>query len=522
VDFEPIVCWIFGSILYQPKQIVIGYIIHMNTSLKLKIQEAGKHLLVYGLGSIAQSLAGLILLPLLTNDLSTTEFGAFAFIQMMGAIASTAFYLGINSALPRSYYDYEDEDERKVVFSTSFYITLLGAGLQLLCGIVFGKQLSILFFKEESYYFYIVLMLGSSGFGFVNQIFYTLLKFKRKSGLVGVFGVTTLLLNVAIVVSFLKIFKIGLLAPILGGLIVSFVIFIAMLILLHDEIKFNINKKEIKVLLNFGIPSVFGSLATMSIEWSDRFFINKFLSLEDVGVYSVGYKIGTLIMILLIVPFSQIWSPMMMEYRESDDIKELVKKIISYYTFAGVFIVILSTYFLSEIFQILIPGKDYTKGLTIFPIIMYGVFLNGFVNITCIGLFYARKISKMAYLYYLVAFVNVVLNYFLIPVYGVQGAAWSSFLTYSIIPVIIYFAGKKYFEIKLEKSRVFILLATCMGILLTNSFLQLDNAIERLPLKIMIVLFLGGLSYFFLLNDIEKKQIRKLTRIAAEIIRSKG
>jgi O-antigen/teichoic acid export membrane protein len=493
----------------------------MNSSLKLKIQEAGKHLLVYGLGSIAQSLAGLILLPLLTNDLSTTEFGAFAFIQMMGAIASTVFYFGINSALPRSYYDYEDEEERKVVFSTAFYITLLGACLQLLCGIVFGKQLSILFFKEESYYLYIVLMLGSAGFGFVNQVFYTLLKFKRKSGLIGGIGIGTLFLNVAIVVVFLKLFKLGLFAPIIGGLIVNIIVFIAMLVLLHDEIKLRISKKEIKVQLHFGVPSIFASLASMSIDWSDRFFINKFLSLEDVGTYSVGYKIGTLISILLLIPFVQIWNPMMMEYKDSDDIKELVTKIVSYYTFIGVIIIIFSTYFLSEIIQILIPSKDYAKGLAIFPIIMYGVFINGFVNITYIGLLYARKVARMALLYYLVAFINVVLNYLLIPIYGLQGAAWSSFLTYSIIPVAVYFAGRKYFEIKIEKSRVCILLTGCMAILLTAPLLQFDGSFERWALKIMIVIFLGILTYAFLLRSDEKKQIGKVTVMVREMIQGR-
>ena len=80
----------------------------MKTRLKLKIQEAGKQLLVYWLGRNA----------------------------------SKVFYFGINSALPSSYYDCEDE--RKFVFNTSFYITLLGASLQLHCEIIFEIQASII------------------------------------------------------------------------------------------------------------------------------------------------------------------------------------------------------------------------------------------------------------------------------------------------------------------------------------------------------------------------------------------
>ena len=81
-----------------------------------KIKEAGKHGLIYGLGSIAQSAAGFFLLPLYAKYLLPHDYGVFSLIQMIGIVLGAIFYLGASSALPRSYFNYDDPEKRKKVF----------------------------------------------------------------------------------------------------------------------------------------------------------------------------------------------------------------------------------------------------------------------------------------------------------------------------------------------------------------------------------------------------------------------
>jgi hypothetical protein len=40
-------------------------VVHKESSVRDKLKEAGKHFVIYGIGSIAQSAAGLLLLPIL-------------------------------------------------------------------------------------------------------------------------------------------------------------------------------------------------------------------------------------------------------------------------------------------------------------------------------------------------------------------------------------------------------------------------------------------------------------------------
>ena len=98
-------------------------------SVGSKIREAGRHSIVYGLGTVAQSAVGFLLLPILTGSLTKEDFGVYSLILMASAVASAVFYLGMTSALPRSYFDYESSDERRAVFTTAFLILLVGAAI---------------------------------------------------------------------------------------------------------------------------------------------------------------------------------------------------------------------------------------------------------------------------------------------------------------------------------------------------------------------------------------------------------
>ena len=67
-----------------------------------RLKEAASHTLIYGLGSVAQTLLGVILLPLYAHYFSAAEFGVLSIITLLGTLAGSVFYLGSSSALSRS------------------------------------------------------------------------------------------------------------------------------------------------------------------------------------------------------------------------------------------------------------------------------------------------------------------------------------------------------------------------------------------------------------------------------------
>ena len=131
--------------------------------------------LVYGFGSGFDALIGFLVLPLYATSFSTEEYGIFSILILLSTLSSSFFYLGASSALSRSYFDYDKEKDRRKIVATSLYITVFGAILQVLFGLLFAENLSQILFDNPNYTNHIFLILISSSLLFINQLFYFLL-----------------------------------------------------------------------------------------------------------------------------------------------------------------------------------------------------------------------------------------------------------------------------------------------------------------------------------------------------------
>ena len=123
--------------------------------------------------------------------------------------------------------------------------------------------------------------------------------------------------------------------------------------------------------------------------------INQILTTNEVGIYSLGYKLGLIINIVLVIPFSQAWAPVKMEFLNDKRQSEFTTKIISYYFLIGVILIFIATFFGSDIFDLLFLNRDYLGYTKIFPIIMTSIFMYGIVNISNIGLYKEMKLQYL-------------------------------------------------------------------------------------------------------------------------------
>ncbi|KYG64723.1 hypothetical protein AZI86_10970 [Bdellovibrio bacteriovorus] len=481
--------------------------------MKRPLKELFLHFFVYGIGSVAQSAVTFLLLPLLTNKLSTADFGVFSLIQMCGAIAATIFYFGISSALSRSYFDYELEKDRNIVFSTSFYLIVLGAILQVMCGFFFRNHLSEYLFGTAQWGDHIFWTLTGTAIAFVNQIFYNYMRFVKWSRIVSISGVLTLLLNIGISYFLLVYSSMGVMAPIMGALFSSLIIFIYLLYVCRGVLVAQINRPEIKILIMFGIPNMLASVAAMVMEWSNRFFLNKYLSVEDAGVYTVGARAASIISIILIAPFAQVWNPIMMENRTNEGKGAMFTKVTTYYMTIGVVGIIFCSLFFVEFLHAIIPKPDYYRGIQLTPILMLGVLINGLNNIVSAGLFYERKMQYLVYVYGVVAIVSTILNASLIPYFGYSAAAWAALLTYTLVPLLTYAVSKRFQAIDFEVKKVFLGVILCLCVVSFIGYLDFIPLLYRLLLKTSIFIGCVFFVWIFVFDSSEKSEVSKILRL---------
>jgi O-antigen/teichoic acid export membrane protein len=418
---------------------------------------------------------------------------------MTGLIAGTVFYLGITSALPRSYFDYTEETERNSVLSTALFITLLGAGLQIILGLFFSDYLSNYFFKTTDYSLMLKVMILAAAIGFANTFFQSYFRLLNKSITVVTQGVIASLLNFFVAIYLFQTTSLTIFVPIVSYLVSQIIIFIYSLYLSRKQIQFNFHKEEAILLIKFGIPTVLVSFTMMTFEWSDRFFLNKYLTLAEVGIYSFAYKFGTLINPILIAPFAQIWNPLMMKYKDSDDIHALSSQVLTIYFAIGCFFSLVACSYLDELIFFFVKNQDYHKGVYLIPLIMASILFFGVNNISNAGFLYKRKVTEISNICMVFALLSILASYLLIPRLGYLGAALSTFLIYASLSIALYIRSSKYFKINFESKKIIFFVFLNFGLIYFNYLLAIEFVWLRITIKTVFVLFslFSSLFIFF-------------------------
>jgi O-antigen/teichoic acid export membrane protein len=197
-----------------------------------------------------------------------------------------------------------------------------------------------------------------------------------------------------------------------------------------------VNMEYAKDALVFGFPLIFHSLSHIAINSGDRIFIAKMTGNAELGVYQIGYTIGSLVMVLSL-SFMNAWGPVYLEKLKEgvEQYKSIVK--INYLFIGGIgfFLVVLCfltpllfSWFIDESY---IDGMKYVfwVGLSYFFYAIYQVFSNVIV--------YAKKTKIFGWLACFNVALNCLLNYVLIKEYGTIGAAYATLVTFIFFAIIV-------------------------------------------------------------------------------------
>jgi O-antigen/teichoic acid export membrane protein len=471
-----------------------------------RLREAASHTIVYGLGSVLQSLLGFVLIPLYTRYFTPEVYGVFTLVTLAGTVAGAVFFLGGASALARSYYDYESVDDRRRVVTTSLAITLAGALVQILLALLVARPLSSRLFGSDQYSAHIVVAMAASAVTFVNTLFYVILRFERRSTLVVVLNLTGLAGSTALILLLLTAFDLGVMAPILGGLIAQSALLAVMAYACRRAMAPAISSHELRVQLRFGLTAVIIGLGYYVLDSIDRVFIARYASLTDVGVYSLGYKLGMVIHIVFILPFSQIWAPMRMQYRDDPSSRDLFRVVLTYYWILGLLATVAISLFAREIVAVAAGGGAYIAAYRVVPLVMLAHLFYGSINIVDYGVYVSRKVQYHAYLFWSAVVVNSGLNWLLIPRYGYMAAAWTTLATYVAVAVGMLVMSNRFYLFPVDARRLTLVLASGIAVLWAGAVLP-ASAIS-LVVKTATLAALVAFWYVAVLTTDERAMLR--------------
>jgi O-antigen/teichoic acid export membrane protein len=437
---------------------------------------------LYFLGNVASRAVGFLMIPFYTRVLSPGDYGTIELIDLM--ITIVVITVGVSAAgasMIRIYHDEPADTQHKVVSTALICALTLGAVI-VAAAAVFAEFGSTLVFHSDSYANLIRVSFVAMYLGSLAEICLLHQRIRERVMFFTMYSLAQLCSTAILNLFFLYVMRAGIWSFAWSKLIFGVAGGAVLVIAVVREVGLSWDLRIAKKMIRFGAPMILVGGGMFIIHSSDRFFLSRYVTVAEIGIYSLAYRFGFLVTYLVGEPFGRAWNPTVFGHVGKPDWKEMFARVSSYLTFALTLAALALALFRKEIITVA-TGPAFQTAAALIPILVasYCVREMGdfFRNVLLIS---KEKSKHLGVIVAISAAVNIGLNFALIPEYGAWGAAVATLLTFSFYLVVIWFMAQREHNLPLRTGAVFLTLATAVGL----GFL---DAAFPMPMLILAILW---------------------------------
>jgi O-antigen/teichoic acid export membrane protein len=336
----------------------------------------------------------------------------------------------------------------------------------------------------------------------------TILRLEEKALAYVSVTIANFVLSAALIIWFVVGVKMKAEGALLGKLIGTFGIALALFLVLGNQMAGRIDKKHIIPSVTFGLPIVPNLIGVKLLGFMDLFILERLSSLSHVGIYSLGYKYATVIYIF-IYAVRNAWGPLFFQSDAKGESASVFPQLIRYYLMVMLSLVVFFSLFAKEVLT-LIAASAFHESYYVVPMLLFAFLFSGIYQTLSHHIIARNKVFYLPLCSWSAVIVHILLLVILVPHYGFVGAAWATLLSYVFVAVVGYFVSIKLFPIKLELRKLFVLLMlSILGVML-GFYLQGRelNVTFIIGMKCFILVVYGLFVLFFFLYKKEREHMR--------------
>lgn len=370
--------------------------------------------------------------------LGPSEYGLFGIIQSTGMIIYIPMTFGITTAMVKYASGEKNIHNKSLIISTAYELTLVLILISSAIYLIFAQEMADAFRLNVEYLYYSIALA-------VLYVLYTLSTSTLRSlhNMKG-YAKAQVILNMAIFLFFLLFILFGLKS--FKAMTYSFYlsyIFVCIIIIISfakTYIIFAADRALIKLLVTYGMFASLSGISYIIYTNIDKIFINRFMSIEDVGVYNAYYFSSINCMGLFASIFMSVFFPTVCMYQNKSGILKKLNSFVPLIILLGIPFVLISEYIILRLY-----GNNYPIdaplmilfAITSILFLWYDMYVWLFNSAGKNGLKLTLSGTVM------IAIFNIIFNIYLIPKYGLMGAIASTGIAYIIGMCVIYFMKDK-------------------------------------------------------------------------------
>ncbi len=404
--------------------------------MKHVLWQIGKHSSIYMFSQIVLNSLSVLMLPIYLRYFTPEEFGGMALIDLTTGLFTAALANGLMGAMSRFHFEEKTEDGQRTVWWTG--LALVAGTMTLGSGVLFilAGRLSHQLLGPDLPNGPLWMRLAAVSMWIDMQSFVVAanLRARKRSATIMTQTILRSLIFVGCAAPGIIVWKLGPTAMFTASLVAAGTV----LLIQYAQIAWDWGRPRfslpvLKSLWHYGWPMLVIGVLMIILHSLNRWFVRDWISVSQVGLLSLGIQVADKVNRLIVMPFQQIWGMLIFELHEEHPENAIRTYCVVFELFCYALI---SVFFGCSIVAgpvlSLFARTDYLGGVPLIPTLCLAQF--------CFALhehFLAPvRLSKQTHLILPAAVAGILVaclaNAWLIPIYGVFGAAWATVATYAV------------------------------------------------------------------------------------------
>ena len=473
------------------------------------LKSLAKDTAIYGVSSIVGRFLNYLLVPIYTISMpaSTGGYGVITNMYAITALLLVLLTCGMETGFFR-FANKGDDDPIRVYSTTLLTVGSISLSFLAVCLLFLKPIAGVMGYEEHPWY--LGMMLIVIAMDAIQAIPFAYLRYKNRpikfAALKMLFIFASIALNIVYFV-FMKGTDVG--AAFLINLICTSLVMVCLISELRG-FRYTLDRDLVKRMFRYSFPILILGIAGILNQVVDKIIFpfvypDEAEAAVQLGIYGATSKIA-MIMAMFTQAFRFAYEPFVFGKSREKDNRQYAQAMKFFIIFT--LLAFLAVMFYLDILRYVI-GRDYWEGLKVVPIVMAAeMFMGVYFNLS----FWYKLTDETkwgAYFSITACTIVILMNVFLIPVYGYVACAWAGFTGYAVAMLLSYFVGQKKYPINYDLKSIggYVLLA--LVIYAVGEWMPLENTVLRLLFRtVLLAVFIA----YIIKHDLPLKQIPVINR----------
>ena len=421
-------------------------------ALGSQLKRLGKHSAIYGLGGLVSRILAVLLLPLYTRYLSPADYGKVETLIALTTVIGIVLRMGISSAFFRFYFDSPEPESRRLVLRTSFWFTMTMATFGMIVGIALRSPIADALFGTADNANLVAASFVGLWCGMNWEQLTSLFRVEERSVAFVIASLANILITIGATLVLVVALDKGPLGVIVGTFTGTLVVYLVLVGYRREQLGLQFDRHLFRQMNRFGLPLVPTALFLWTTNFSDRLFLVKLADTTEVGLYSVGVRIASA-MVLLLTAFRLAWPAFAYSIEDEREARHTYAYVLTYLVLVTTWVATGLTLLSPWIVEWLAAPSFADSSQVVGPLVFASVAFGGYI-VVAIGVGRARRTQFNWVVTGAAAVVNITLNLILIPPYGMMGAAIATIAAYTTMFVGMSWWSQRIYHVPYQWRRV--------------------------------------------------------------------